>query len=139
MKRHKAVVLFNASVIIAGMYNPRGGSGKILKWVREKKIIGVASEVILNEVKRHVVKSEVDKLFLIISPPAEETVRKYNSIVADQGDSHVLASAAELEADYLVSLDKKHILALKDKIKRFTIVSPKELIEKMFPLLHQRE
>lgn len=49
----------------------------------------------------------------------------------NQGDSHVLASALELDVDYLVSLDKKHILALKGKIKKFAIVSPKELIEKL--------
>lgn len=49
----------------------------------------------------------------------------------DQGDSHVLASALELDVDYLVSLDKKHILALKNKIKKFAIASPKELIEKL--------
>ena len=56
-------------------------------------------------------------------------VKKYKSIVTDFDDAHLIASAQELKVDYLVSLDKKHILALKRKFKVAKIVNPGELIE----------
>lgn len=132
MKHHKPVVFFNASVIIAGLINPKGGSGKLLEWVRSRKIIGLVSEIILEEVDRHIRESNINDIFLVTSPPVEKIVNKYNSIVIDPGDSHVLASAWELNVDYLVSHDKKHILTLKRKIKEFKIVSTKELIKRLY-------
>jgi predicted nucleic acid-binding protein len=42
-----------------------------------------------------------------------------------------LASAKESRADFLVSLDKKHLLALNKKFKKPQIVSSKDLIEKL--------
>lgn len=131
MRYSKPVVFFDASVIIAGLLNPLGGSGKIIRWVKEKKIIGLISVIIVEEVKRHIVKTDIESYFIVANPPSKRNVRKYNNIVIDQGDSHVLASALELGVDYLVSLDRKHILVLKDKIKKFLIVSPKELIERI--------
>jgi putative PIN family toxin of toxin-antitoxin system len=130
-KHHKPLVLFNASVIIAGIYNPSGGSGKILNWVKKKKIIGIISEIILDEVNKHIKNSGTEKTLLITSAPAEKAVKRYRSVVIDDGDAHVLASAKEGSADYLVSLDKKHLLSLKEKIKEFKIVSPRELIKEL--------
>ncbi len=73
------------------------------------------------------------KLFLIFDnikkAPHENLVKKFNDIVIDLGDSHVLASAIETRADFLVTLDKKHLLILDQKIKDLKIVSPKQLIQ----------
>lgn len=124
-----SLVLFNASVVIAGLISPSGGSGKLIQWARERKIIGVVSEIILNEISKHVKIKDLEKTFLVVASPSEKLVNDYNAIVIDKGDAHVLASACELEVDYLVTLDKKHLLSLKKKIKNFKIVSPKELIE----------
>lgn len=131
MRYSKPVVFFDASVIIAGLLNPHGGSGKIIRWVKEKKIIGLISIIIVEEVKKHIVKTDIESYFIVANSPSKRNVRKYNNIVIDQGDSHVLASALELGVDYLVSLDRKHILVLKNKIKKFLIISPKELIERV--------
>ena len=48
----KPKVFFNASVILAGLRSPGGGSGKIIGWVKNGKIDGVISEVIVDEVIR---------------------------------------------------------------------------------------
>lgn len=53
---------------------------------------------------------------------------KYKEKVRDYDDAHVLASCDELESNYLVTLDKKHLLAISGKIKDFKIVSPAQLI-----------
>lgn len=138
-KNLKPRVFFNASVILSGIATPSGGSGKLLSLVRQKRIIGIISEVILDEVLRHTKKVGLKKitveklvytLFTPLSPPPkQEHVQRFSIIVIDQGDTHVLASSHETHADFLVTLDKKHLLILRSKIKSVKIVSPKDLLE----------
>lgn len=133
------LVFFNSSVILAGLASPAGGSAKLLNLVNEEKLRGIISEVILDEVTRRANKINFTsdqageatlKIFkYILSPPKLSSVNKFSKIVSDPGDQHVLASASEANVNYLVSLDKKHILVLESKIKKFIICSPKELIE----------
>ncbi len=134
-------VFFNASVIIAGFISINGGSAKLLKYVQKKKIKGIISEIIYDEVMRKSEKIGLSsdeikrKLFLIFDnikkAPDENLVKKFNDIVIDLGDSHVLASSIEVNADFLVTLDKKHLLILNQKIEELKIVSPKQLIERL--------
>lgn len=132
-------VFFNASVILAGFASPNGGSAKLLEYTKKGKIIGLISEIVADEVIRHAEKIRIkqEKIECQISitfsqvsqAPNKFSVEKYQQIVIDHGDAHILASCQELKTDYLVTLDKKHLLILKDKIKLFQIVSPKQLIE----------
>ena len=59
--------------------------------------------------------------------------QKFKKIVQDVGDIHLFTSAKDLKVDYLVSLDKKHVLSLKNKVKIFKVVSPGELIHLLQP------
>lgn len=137
--RAKPRILFNASVILSGLASPSGGSGKLLKWTQTGKVQGFVSEIILDEVKRHrrklgISKSAVSVVmrgFTVVLPPSVTNVREFEDIVIDVGDAHVLASAKEQNVEYLVTLDKKHLLALQKKLKVFKIVSPKELISRL--------
>jgi len=133
-------VLFNASVILAGLKSPFGGSAKLLDWCQKKKIKGIISEIILDEVIRNLPKIKMEKRkcqkiilgFEKIYPsPDIFNVQKYKRIVIHYGDAHLLASAQETKADFLATLDKKHLLILKNKIKKPGIVSPGQLIEKL--------
>jgi len=135
----KKRVFFNASVILAGLRMLGGGSGKILSWAKQRKISGIISEIILDEVSRNSPKINRSRNWIlsqsriifakISSPPGLNNVNHYKNIVIDYGDAHVLASAKEKKADFLVTLDKKHLLVLKNKIKDFNIVTPGELIK----------
>ena len=143
MKKNKKapLVFFNASVVIAGIKSPKGGSGKLLSWIKNKRIKGIISEIIRQEIIKNAPKinirnknlqTKTDQVFpVIIKEPDKKTVDQFLKIITDAGDAHVLASAQETKADFLVSLDKKHILILKRKIKNFQIISPGELIEKL--------
>lgn len=131
-------VFFNASVVLAGLKSPHGGSGELLRLVKSKKIRGQISEVVLDEVTRHLIELGLDqretlaKLAVIFGnfyPAPKSFAERFSKIVVDFGDAHLLASARENRAKYLVSLDKKHILSLKGQIKRPQIVSPAELIQ----------
>lgn len=137
-KRKAPTVLFNASVVLAGLKSPSGGSAKLLSWCKSKKIQGLVSEVILDEVVRNAqrigfgkdrILESLDSLFDIKEMPQKSSVENFKEVVVNLSDAHVLASADESKADFLVTLDKKHLLVLQEKIKRFKIVSPGRLIE----------
>ena len=106
---------------------------------KKKKITGFISEIILDEVLRHAKKIDLTKkeilkycldTFSEVSPaPDGNTVKRYQKIVVDEGDAHVLASCENEKASYLLTLDKKHLLVLKGKIKGLKILTPGEFIE----------
>lgn len=139
MRKKPPIVFFNTSVILAGLYSPGGGSAKLLRLVKKGLIKGVISEIVLDEIRRRAEKigwknetaeRQILLIFKKILPPPElSAVKKWTKTVIDTGDAHVLASAQEVKASFLVSLDKKHLLVLKKKVKKLKIVSPGELIE----------
>ncbi|MDZ7586299.1 MAG: PIN domain-containing protein [Patescibacteria group bacterium] len=134
------VVFFNASVVLAALHSPKGGSAKLIRYCQQKKISGIISEIVLDEIRRNLVKintTPVKAKRIILSfkhveaAPENLLVKKYQRLVIDPGDGHILASSEEVGAKYLVSLDKHHILALAAKITKFKIVNPKQLIAKI--------
>ena len=140
-KKSPLIVFFNASVIISGLKSPKGGSAKLLSWVKKGKIHGIISEIVVDEIRKHAdrvgitadyVEKVVHTTGLKISPaPGKDKTLAYEKRVIDAGDAHILSSSDENKVKYLVTLDKKHLLVLKDKIQKFKIVSPKEFIERI--------
>lgn len=131
------VVFLNASVILAGLYSPNGGSAKVLHWGKQKKIYCLISEIVYEEVLRHadkiqiphsLITQEINSFAKIMAPP-KSLSNKYTELVKDQGDLHLFSSCEEFGVDFLVSLDRKHVLDISDKITEYKIVSPGELIE----------
>lgn len=132
-------VFFDASVILAGLNSPSGGSAKVLNWVKQRKIEGIISELILDEVIRRAPKigkshkaanQQVQSIFSFITPPPTlRSIKQYQKTVTDTGDAHVLAACRDTNSQFLISLDKKHILSLKNKRSLpFKILTPGELI-----------
>ncbi len=131
-------VFFDASVILAGLKSPKGGSGLLLKWSGQGRVEGCISEVVLEEAIKHEAKLGLEKgsvekkaakIFKNHIYPAPKGLGlKYQKFVIDVGDAHLLESSKKLKVDYLVSLDKKHVLRLSQTIKDFRIVSPGQLI-----------
>ncbi len=117
--------------------SPQGGSGKLISWVKEGRIGGVVSELIVDEVLRNAERVGITQkkaiitidYFRVIPAPQKKVISQYESIVVDFGDTHVLASSVEAKAEYLVTLDKKHLLILATKLKHIAIVTPGQFIE----------
>ncbi len=133
-------VLFNASVVLAGTKSRSGASGVLLRLVKNGVFTGVITEVIFDEIIKHAQKLgfTVDEMrekvidnfsTHIESAPAETEVKKFTSKVLDANDAHVLASYRQYNCGALVTLDKKHLLALKGKIKGIQIFSPGDMIK----------
>jgi predicted nucleic acid-binding protein len=66
----------------------------------------------------------------IIRPPTEEKLSQYNDIITLK-DRHVLASALEGKAAFLIALDRKHFQteAIRQANLPITIMTPKEFLE----------
>ena len=133
------VVFFNASVILAGLNSPKGGSAKVLNLSAKGKIKGFVSEIVVLEAKRHAKKigltpdsleKKLKTKVKVITAP-NKLATKYNKLVKDAGDLHLFTSTEAIKSDYLVSLDKKHVLSLSPKIKTFKILSPGEMIREL--------
>ena len=133
-------IFLDASVILAGLASETGGSRVLLSLSEQKKIITVVSALVLEEVKRNIEKkfSERELLrfasWLKKAQPQVVAVRKreiesFREIVISK-DRHVLASADKAEVNYLVTLDKKHLLIINQKKAplSFSILTPGELI-----------
>lgn len=133
-------VFLDASVIIAGLYSPTGGSALILRLIEKNKIIGLTSQAVLGEVQRNVVKKMPEKVkyyteltyngnITVLDYPDKKDVSLWYDVI-EAKDAHVLASCVKSKADFLVTLDRKHFM-LPDVQKEvpFKIVTPKELIE----------
>lgn len=135
-----SLVFFNASVILAGLKSPTGASAKLLELARQDKIRAAISEVVLDEAGRNLEKIDASSVslektiafFRIEKPPAAERLKALERLVIDPGDAHLLASAKAIHADFLVTLDKKHLLVLAERIKWTKIVSPGGLLKALF-------
>ena len=134
------LVFFNASVILAGIKSPHGASGTLLQYGASKQFHACASELVFQEVFRHTNKlgltdSQVLKIIrstffqpYIAPPPSKKLITKWTVKTTDPGDAHVLAACHLTLADFLVSLDKKHILNLAETINQFKIVTPLKML-----------
>ena len=132
-------VFFNASVILAGLHSPKGGSGALLDWSKKGQVQAFTSEIVIDETIRNLTKIKVSKKIFkerlkgvfkgIAAPSSKRGAGRFSKIVVDMGDAHLFRSAKKLKVEYLVSLDKKHVLSLKSKFKKPKIINPGELIE----------
>ncbi len=122
----KIKVFLDASCWIAAAGSPSGGSAAILKLARAGYLKIVATKEILWEAERNI-KTKMGKEALlryyqelgtteveIVDQPTPEEKAQWKSLVAEK-DCHVLAGAYKAAADFLVSLDKRHILTEKVK------------------------
>lgn len=132
------IAFIDASVILAALGSRTGGSSQILRLIRGRKINGITSQAILEEVLRNAYKikiteSEVSRMIStsslkVIPAPISEEVEKYLDKTAAK-DAHVVASAIKSKAEVIITLDKKHLLS--KKIRGLGILTPGEFLRNL--------
>jgi putative PIN family toxin of toxin-antitoxin system len=137
-------VYFDASVIIAALLSPFGGSSCLFKYIKRNVVAGITSQTVIDEIleedKRGRLKkskAEIEHFITQSGLIVRESITigeivPYQALV-DVEDAHLLAGAVLTKCNYLVTLDKKHLLR-EDVQKRFLplrIISPKELLEEI--------
>jgi len=138
----KKKVFLDASIFIAATGSASGGSSLILEVCRGLLFSAVTTRRILLETQRNIRKKLSSEALLrfykeianlnpeIIRPPTKERLSQYDDIIALK-DRHVLASALEGKANFLITLDRKHFQteAIRQANLSIIIMTPKEFLE----------
>ena len=147
INRH-TTIFFDASVLVAGAHSPQGGSALLLSACRAKGFRARATSAVLLECLHTLDEfpeasqnrfqywlMEIDWEF--VSVPSEGTIARYEEII-DPKDAHVLAAAVESGSDFLLTLDRRHILASADAVRQahlqIAILRPGDFIREYYPL-----
>lgn len=134
-------VFFDTSVLLASLRSPQGGSSEVLRHAVVGHLDAFLSDDVIDEVARHVHEVGPDLRALLlkylatipfttISVSAQEVALA--AVFTDPKDSPIVSAAAKANVDYLVTLDKRHLLNKKMEIEshvEFAIVRPEDLIQ----------
>lgn len=139
-------VFFDASVVIAALLSPTGGSALLFQYLKSGRITGIISQTVIEEIieedkfnKIKKSKEEIEKfiaqsgLVVRVAISADEISLYQNEV--DIEDAHLIAGANLTKCSHLVTLDKKHLLRadIQERFLPLKIVSPKDLL---LELLH---
>lgn len=139
-------IFLDASVILAGLGSYKGSSYALLALGNLKKISLIVSPIVIDEAKRRAYKvnktpQDVDNLVVwaninITVIPTAEQIKKVHNLLDDPDDLHLLASCSEIKKVALVTLDRKHLISQRHKIKYPPILLPAEFLEKYINVLN---
>ncbi|AJC72726.1 MAG: putative toxin-antitoxin system toxin component, PIN family [Thermococcus sp.] len=124
-------VVLDTNVVITAAINPFGSSGKVMDLVVGKKVLSYTSEAILEELRFKLTSEKVlrylesrvyalwiYRIFRTSSILVELTERF--EVSPDPDDNKFFDVVYSSKADFLISLDKKHVLKLRDEDRKFT-------------------
>lgn len=130
----------DSSVFIAAVRSPSGGSGEVLRYAVAELFEAVISEDVVEEVERYfnrMVPPLVPAMNLVFhtvpfrfaNPTVEDVIDA--AIYTAEKDKAIVAGANVGKVDYLVTLDKKHLLDKSAQIEpnvHFKIIRPEDLL-----------
>ena len=112
-------IFIDANVFYAAIYSSTGASRQIILMGIRGEVTLVVSRLILEEVERNLTKKTPETLplfrqfvdavpFEIVEPTRREVLEAIEYVVLK--DAPVVAAARRAKVDYLVSLDRKHLV-----------------------------
>lgn len=139
----KPKVFLDTSVLIAAILNQQGASRVVIELAKKDLIDIVFTTKVIQETRNNLLKKydnhKVLDLYNIISnlkkcvqtTPEAKLESKYNNIISDPKDCHILAGAEEYQADYLLTFDRKHFFTVKIKNAQlsFEILLPGDFLK----------
>ena len=139
-------VFIDASVWIAASASPEGGSSVSLEICQGKRYMAVCSQRVLMEAQtniRHKMPIAALVRFYellaavgpeIVSEISAEEEEAWADVVAPK-DAHVLAAAVIGRANYLLTLDRKHLAndTLRAAVAPLQVLLPGEFIHRVMP------
>jgi putative PIN family toxin of toxin-antitoxin system len=137
-------VFFDASIIIAALLSPTGGSALLFQFIKTGRITGVTSQTVIDEVleedkprkinktKQQIAQFVANSGLLVRDAISLNEIEPYQQLI-DREDAHLIAGAILTTCSHLVSLDKKHVLTndVRERFLPLVILGPKELLEKL--------
>lgn len=137
-------VFLDSSVLVAATGSQTGGSFKIVTSIGQGKLEGWINDGVVaesEEAVRRKFSKENYKLFIswlekdyfrILPFPEESRLQKLNQI--DTKDRHIIISAQESKVDFLISLDRHHILTqeAQKSVPKTKILTSGDFLQKHF-------
>lgn len=133
-------VFVDASVLFAAAYSATGASREIIQYAIRGKIGLVISQLVLEEVRRNLqdkapgVLADLDQLresveFELVRPTKDEVEAAMQ--YCDAKDAAIVGAAKAAHVDYLVSLDRRHLVGVAEVStgSGLKIVLPSDLLE----------
>jgi len=132
----------DASVLFAASFSPTGASREIIRQAIRGKVTLVASKLVYDEAEKNLADKAPEALAAFhqfVDAVPFETVRPSKRQVLQAAeysalkDAPIVAAAKRAQVDYLVSLDRRHLVGVKEVAQRsgLKIVLPSELLEEI--------
>ena len=144
---HETSLFFDASVLVAGAHSPGRGSALLLAackagGFRAQTTVAVLPESINalesfpGESLRCLYRMLVEIRWQFLPMPPAAVLSRYERYVAGK-DVHVLAAAVEGGSQFLLTLDRRHLLAASAAVKQselpITVLRPGDFIQDWYP------
>ena len=135
-------IFLDASVIFSGCYSTRGFSHDLILMAVRGDYDLVCSELVVEEARRNLARTSEEYVlfldFVLVNIPIEYVRPTKRQVVAAashvaQKDAPIVAAAKRAKVDFLVSLDKKHLLG-KPELAEYTeveVVTPKVAVVRL--------
>jgi len=140
-------LFFDASVLVAGSHSSSGGSALLLSACRAHGFRAQVTSAVLLEAmhaledfpaqSRGTFRRWLAEIAWELLPvPPAEVLHRYERYIAAK-DAHVLAAAVEGASQFLLSLDRQHLLAAAPAVREMglslIILTPGEFIREYYP------
>lgn len=139
----QTLLFFDASSLFVAARTTDGGSGYLLKICQHGFMRACASPAVLQETERSLLaKAPRDTILthrlqiadagvMVVSVPSPSFVARFNTLFRE--DDHVVASAVDAGADFLITLDRRLIARTQGVSAPFVAVTPGDFLADIFP------
>lgn len=132
----------DASVLYAASASSTGASRETLRRAIQERVVLVISELVLAEVERNLAVKAPETLcdfqrilavvpFELVRPTRRQVLQaaQYTALK----DAPIVAAAKKARVDYLVSLDRRHLVSVPEVAQRsgLKVVLPEEFLDEM--------
>jgi predicted nucleic acid-binding protein len=132
----------DASVLFAASLSPTGASREIIRQTVQGKATLVASKLVYEEAEKNLADKAPEALpafhqfldtvpFEIVRPSKRQVLQAAQYVALK--DAPIVAAAKSAQVDYLVSLNRRHLVGVPEVAQRsgLKIVLPSELLEEI--------
>jgi predicted nucleic acid-binding protein len=145
----RTTIFFDASVLVAGAHSAGGGSALVLEACKRRGFVAQTTFLVIMEayhaLERNFPQASLVRFFSqlteidwdMLPAPPEDEMQQYASLV-DLKDLHVLAAAAVGGSQFLLTLDRRHLLACVPAVEEaglpIRILAPGDFIRQAYRL-----
>jgi predicted nucleic acid-binding protein len=135
-------LFLDSSVLFSAAYSSKGHSRDLLTLAIREEIVIVVSDLVIEETRRNLTEEapeSVTFLELVLNSLPLEFVKPSRNEITEAAkyvalkDAAIIAAAKKAKVDFLVTLDKKHLLGKTelDRYSRLKIVTPQDAVRQI--------